>query len=68
MVDKDTTIINIYIRKGEHEVKKITFDNVKEYEIAKGLLTMELTTGKLVSYNLAHIEHFEEVYKVEGEV
>ena len=68
MVDKNTTLINIYIRVNEHEVKKVSFDNVKEYEINKGLLTMELTTGKLVSYNLTHIEHFEEVYKVEGEM
>ena len=68
MVDKNTTIINIYIRTGEHEIKKVSFDNVREYEINKGLLTMELTTGKIVSYNLTHIEYFEEVYKVEGEM
>lgn len=63
---KPDTIINIYIRKGEHEVKKVTFNNVMEYEIAKGLLTMELSNGKLVSYNLSHIEYFEEVYSTEA--
>lgn len=68
MVDKSRTIINIYIRTGEHEIKKVTFDNVKEYEISKGLLTMELETKKLVSYNLNNIEYFEEVYPVSGEV
>lgn len=68
MVDKSRTIINIYIRTGEHKVKKITFENVKEYEICKGLLTMELENNKLVSYNLSNIEYFEEVYPVSGEM
>ena len=68
MVDKNRTIINIYVRVGEHEIKKVTFDNVKEYEISKGLISMELDNGKLVCYNLNNIEYFEEVYPVEGEI
>lgn len=62
---KQNSVVNIYIRVGEHEVKKITFDNVKEYEINKGFIAMKLSSGKLVYYNLSNVEYLEEVYSVE---
>lgn len=63
---KPDSIINIYIRKGEHEVKKVTFNNVMEYEIYKGFVAMKLSNGKFVCYNLDNVEYFEEVYSTEA--
>lgn len=62
---KPDSVINIYIRKGEHEVKKVTFNNVMEYEIHHGLIAMKLSNGKFVCYNLDNVEYFEEVYSTE---
>lgn len=54
-MESNTMTINICVNG-----KTVTFDNVKEYEIHRNLLSMELTDNTIISYNLNNIEYFEE--------
>jgi len=66
MGNKSTNIV-IYTRISKNNVKKLTFKNVREYEVCRGFLSMTMKSGKVINYNLNAIEMFEEneVYETE---
>lgn len=62
-----TTNIIIFTKVGKSRIKKLTFKNVRDYEVCKGFLSMTMKTGKVINYNLNSIEMFEEIEAYEEE-